>query len=195
MSVANQPNINNMKLTYSIFSMIILMAACQPAADDSAEASETNELFEKNSATVRTYLEGWQNENLDYEAIYANDFVLLGTGFTDPDSIHFAEMKEFNMELFAMYDFELVTDPIMLPGVDEETLEPDGSVRYYGEWKVTKPATDTTEERSGEISLYEFFNFNEEGKVRLQGAYGDFTGLMNHLNSTEGSEPMEATEQ
>ena len=50
-----------MKSIYYILFASIFFIGCQPKPDNSA-----NEAFEKNSKTVMTNIEGWQNENLDY---------------------------------------------------------------------------------------------------------------------------------
>ncbi|GAA3569776.1 hypothetical protein GCM10022395_19220 [Snuella lapsa] len=134
-------------------------------------------------------LEAWQNESLDYSQ-YAEDFVMKETGFgAAKDSLSLQEMKESDKALWANYDFKMLTNPpVLLPGVNVDTKEPDGSVRHYSEWEVTLPATDSTEAKSGVIKLYESFDFNEEGKIVYQQIYGDFTGLMMHLHHNDAAE-------
>lgn len=160
---------------------VLLLMGCKVEVDNTA-----NEAFEKNSSMVIANLEGFQNENLDY-SMYADDFVMLDVAFgAEKDSLSLDEMKGFDKEMWATYDFKLLTDPpVLLPGVNPETKQLDGSVRHYSDWEVTLPATDSTEARSGVIHLYESFDFNEEGKISLQQVYGDFTGLMMHLHGGE----------
>ncbi len=170
-----------MKLITIILCLSMLFVGCQPAADNSA-----NEAFEKNSKTVQAYLDGWPNENLDYAAIYSDDFIQRGTGFGEKDSISLNEIMTSDKAIWEKYDFELLSKPvILLPGVNVDTKIPDGSVRYYGDWKVTLPASDSTEEKSGVLKIYESFDFNEEGKIVFAQSYGDFTGLMHYLNGKE----------
>lgn len=165
-----------MKLIYSLLSLSIFFVACQPKVDNSAK-----EAFEKNSQTVMAYLNGWQSENLDY-SIYSDSLVFNDTGFGGKDSLSLDDIKKMDKEMFERFDFKLLTDPIvLLPGVNPDTKELDGSVRYYGDWQVTIPATDSTEARSASIKFYESFDFNEEGKIILQQGYGDFGGLMTYL--------------
>jgi hypothetical protein len=165
-----------MKLIYSLLSLSIFFVACQPKVDNSAK-----EAFEKNSQTVMAYLNGWQSENLDY-LIYSDSLVFNDTGFGGKDSLSLDDIKKMDKEMFERFDFKLLTDPIvLLPGVNPDTKELDGSVRYYGDWQVTIPATDSTEARSASIKFYESFDFNEEGKIILQQGFGDFGGLFNHL--------------
>ncbi len=166
-----------MKLFYSIMGLSLLLAACQQPADNSA-----NDAFKKNSETVKAYLKGFQAENVDY-SIYAADFIMRDTGFGAKDTVTLDEMIANDKNFWAAFDFQLLGEVNLLPGVDPETKMPNGSVRYYGDWKVTAPATDSTAAKSGIIKLYESFDFNDEGKIIFQQVYGDFTGLMMHLTS------------
>ena len=169
-----------MKTFYSILCLSLLFIACQPKVDNAA-----NEAFEKNSTTVLANIEGFANENVDY-SMYADNFVLAETSFGASDSLNLDDVKARDVELWDMYDFEFVTDPIvLLPGVNAETRMPDGSVRYYGDWKVTLPATDSTEAKSGVLRIYESFDFDRDGKIVYQQGYADFTGLFMHLHGEE----------
>ena len=170
-----------MKLINSLLFLSILFIGCQPKSDNSVK-----EKFDKNSKTVLSYLKGFQNESLDYSALYSNDFVMLGTSFGSKDSLNLEEVMSHDKAGWEMFDFELLTSPVnLLPGVDVDTKLQDGSVRYYGDWKITLSATDSTEAKSGVIKLYESFDFDEEGKILYQQYYGDGAGLFMFLNSNE----------
>jgi len=170
-----------MKSICAILFLSILFVGCQPKPDNSA-----NEAFEKNSKTVLANIEGWQNENTDYSA-YAKDFAMRETGFgAAKDSLNLEEMKASDKQMWAMFNFKLLNaPPVLLPGVNADTKLPDGSVRHYSTWEVTRPATDSTAAKTGVIRLYESFDFDAEGKIRYQQVYGDFGGLMNYLHSKE----------
>ena len=169
-----------MRLLLSFSLLILLLLGCEKKADDTAQKA-----FEKNSETVLKNLEGWQNENLDY-SMYADDFVMRDTGFgSEKDSVGLEEMRSMDKRMWDMYDFRLTSPPVLLPGVNSETKQPDGSVRHYSDWEIILPATDSTEARSGVIKLYESFDFNQEGKIIYQQVYGDFTGIMMYLHKTE----------
>lgn len=169
-----------MKLIYSIVCLSILVVGCQPKVDNSAQ-----EAFEKNCKTVIANLEGYQNENLDY-SMYAKDVVFRATGFGDKDTLLLDEVMNQDKWLFENFDFKIVNSPInLLPGVNPETKQMDGSVRYYADWEVTKPATDSTAAKTGILKMYESFDFDAEGKIIFQQGYGDFTGLMTYLMSND----------
>jgi hypothetical protein len=171
-----------MKFMYSILCVSLLLIGCKPMEDNSA-----NEAFEKNSKTVLSVLEGFQNENLDYQAYYANDYVGLDTGFgAEKDSISLDETMANDKQFMAMFDFKLLNDPVvLLPGVNAETKMADGSVRYYGAWEVTRPATDSTKAKAAVLKMYSSFDFNEEGKIIYEQGYGDFTGIMQYLMASD----------
>ena len=179
-----------MKFIFTILCLPFLFVGCQPAADSgneiAADENPVKEIFERNSQTVLKYLEAWQNEDVDHATFFAEDYESFGTGFGATDTIRFADMVSSDQDVWERRDFELVTDPlVLLPGVDADTKEMDGSVRYYGEWKVIAPASDSTEERSGTLSLYQTYDFNEEGKITLVLTYADFTGMTIYLDSEE----------
>ena len=172
-----------MKAIYSILCVSIMFMACEPNVDNSG-----HEKFVKNSETVMTNIKNWETETIDYSQ-YAADFVLGGTSFGSKDSISLDEMKVMDIEFLERYDFKIASDSInLLPGVDPETKKMDGSVRHYIDWEVILPATDSTEAKSGVIQIYEYFVFNEDGKIVNQAGYGDFGGLMDYLDDDDDGE-------
>jgi len=169
-----------MKFIYSILCLSILFLGCQPKMDNSAK-----EAFEKNSQTVLDNLNAFQEENVDYSQ-YASDFVMRGTSFGSKDSLSLDDVKKSDKWLWENYDLKLITDPlVLLPGVNPETKEADGSVRYYGEWQVTIPATDSTEAKSGVVKYYESYDFDADGKILFQQGYGDTSGLFEYLHGDD----------
>ena len=170
-----------MKFIYSILILSILFVGCSQHETDNS----VNEAFEKNSQTVMANLEGFQNENLDY-SMYAKDFVMRGTGFGEIDSLSLDHVIANDKELWKKYDFKILNDTInLLPGVNAATKLADGSVRHYSDWEVTLSATDSTEAKSAVVKLYESYDFDAEGKIIYQQAYGDFTGIMMYLHGKE----------
>ncbi|MFH6771859.1 hypothetical protein [Gaetbulibacter aestuarii] len=170
-----------MKILYSTIFLVLLLMACQPKPDTTMD-----DLFTKNSETVMKSLQSWQDEKPDY-SVYADSAVALNTYFgAKEDTVMIMSDAAMNSdkEMLARYDFELLNSPpSFLPGVNPDTKEPDGSVRYYGAWKVTLPATDSTEAKSGILKIYESYDFNKDGKIIYQQGYGDFSGLMMYLNN------------
>lgn len=175
-----------MKTTQLLFVLGIVIIGCQARVE--TEPNETEEAFIRNAEVVKSDIEGWESEQVDY-SIYSDNYMTMSTVFGAPkDTTTLEEMKAQDAQFLALFDFELVSDLVLLPGVNGETKKMDGSVRYYGEWKVTKPATDSTAERSGVIAMYSTYEFNDEGKIISSVGYGDFSGLMAYLNSDKGDE-------
>lgn len=174
-----------MKSLYLSFLIAVLLIGCKTETETHADNS-ADKAFEKNSKTVLANLKGWQKENLDY-SMYSKDFVMLETIFgAEKDSLTLDEVIANDKQIWTMFDFKLLTDPpVLLPGVNPDSKLTDGSVRHYSDWEVTRPATDSTEVKSGVIHLYESFDFDADGKIALQQVYGDFSGLMMYLNSNE----------
>lgn len=178
-----------MKQTISILFFALIFIACQEKVDNSAQ-----EAFEKNSKTVLANIEQWQSENIDY-SMYSEDFVMRDTGVNGKDSLSLDDIKKNDIDLWKNYDFKMLTNPIvLLPGVNPETKQPDGSVRYYADWEVTIPATDSTEAKSGILKMYESFDFDENGKILYQQGYGDFGGLMMKLYDDDDGEDDDSIE-
>ncbi|WP_420582982.1 hypothetical protein [Reichenbachiella sp.] len=165
-----------MKLLNSTICTLLVLGACQPPQDNAS-----NEAFERNSKVIEAYVEGYQTEKLNYDVWYADDVVILGTGFGGPDSVSLQQIKDQDKMFLADFDLELTTDLVLLPGVDVETKKADGSVRYYGDWKMIMQATDSTEEKSVVVKVYESFDFNEEGKIVFQQSYGDMSAAFDYL--------------
>ena len=171
-----------MKIMYSMLCLALLIVGCKAEPNNSAKADE---LFAKNSVTALKSITDWESEKPDY-SIYGDSAIAYNTYFgaeNDVTMLQSEESKARDKHFLAEYDFKLITSPpIFLPGVNADTKLPDGSVRYYGAWEVTKVATDSTEAKSGTLKIYESFDFNEDGTIAIQQGYGDYSGLMMFLN-------------
>ena len=169
-----------MKRQLVLISLGATLAACQAPVE---EASDSSAVFQANCETVRQGLDNFQNEVADYSN-YAEGYWLRNTRMNPErgDTIRVEDIMESNKRGWAKYDYELISELSFLPGVNADTKEMDGSVRYYGMWKVTKAATDSTAEASVIIPIYSSFDFDGEGKILFQQNFGDFTAAFNSLN-------------
>ncbi len=162
----------------------MLLFACQPPVDNSAK-----EAFAKNSEVVMAYLDAWENESDNYADLFADDYLSIPTSFGSPDSLVLEEYLKNTMETWAAMDFQAPDDIVLLPGVNQDSKEMDGSVRYYGVWTVSIPATDSTPSVEGDIKIYQSFDFNEEGKILVLQSYGDWGGMSEYFeDALEGEE-------
>ncbi len=64
-----------------------------------------------------------------------------------------------------------------LQGVNAETGKADGSVRMYYAMEVT----NTTNDKSVVVPIYESFDFNEEGKATFVQWYCDWTASLESI--------------
>ena len=179
-----------MRIFISILSLTFIALACQPPVDNSA-----SEAFEKNSATVQAYLDAWQTENVDYDQFFTEDAMVRPTAVGTPDTVLMADMKSSDIRNWSALDFEIPKDIVFLPGVKPETKEMDGSVRYYGNWKVIIPESDSTERTEIVMKLYQSFDFNEDGKIWFMQSYGDWGGMLDiYEDVMEGEEEEDSME-
>ena len=161
----------------------ILMLACTPTSDD-VSVGQADALFAKNSETAMSLIRDFDNEDIEgVKSHFADSAQWRATTFgkTEPATL---EQKIKGWEAaWATYDFDLVTNDLqLLPGVNAETKEPDGSVRVYFDWDLVRPATDSTQRKSVMVSYYESWDFDADGKIWLTQIYGDATAAMNALN-------------
>lgn len=175
-----------MKFTYALLCLALFIVGCKDAnesstADHDHEAMVADSLFQRNSEMVLKDIRNWESETPDY-SIYADDFVGLETMYgAEKDSFNLQDLKEGDKRILEMWDFKLLEDPVMLPGVNSETKKMDGSVRFYSTWRITRPATDSTSERSADVKAYSSHDFDENGKIIYSQMYSDFGGVWNHL--------------
>ncbi len=106
-----------MRKILAITALSALAVGCMPAEN---ETSEVQAMYEANCATVTTALENFQNETADYSMYNQESFWARPTRFnpTKGDSVTLDELKESNIEGWAIMDYELVSDLKFLSGVD-----------------------------------------------------------------------------
>lgn len=182
-----------MKLTHLALLSALVLAGCASPTEDSDDSAQA--LFEENSKTVMAALEAFQNETLDHDSFYSEEFMLIPTGQGSPDSASLDDLKKIDQRNWEALDFKLLTDPVsLLPGVSADSKQPDGSIRFYGAWEVSVPATDSTEGKSAIIKMYHSYDFDENGKIAVQQGYGDFGGLTRVLFEEDDEEEETDTE-
>ena len=160
------------KIFYSILlSVFILSWNSQTESDDTVNLS-----FEKNSETMQALLESYANEDVDYSR-FADDVVFRGTLLGAPDSLKLDQIKAIHKDFFAKYDVKHMAPFNFLQGVNPETGEADGSVRFYYDMQVTNSSNG----KSVVIPIYESFDFDDEGKAIFVQWYCDWTASLSSL--------------
>lgn len=164
-----------MKTTYLIL-LFVLFAACQNEGGmDSSKDSMTAEIemFEQNAAVIQGVLADFESEDDRFFTHFDAESYWASTGVNGSDSIPFERMKTIYHSLWEQYDYEMISDVNLLPGVNPNTKQVDGSVRGYFEWKLSKPATDSTDSKSVTLWIYESFDFKSNGKIGFTQVYGN----------------------
>jgi hypothetical protein len=138
-----------------------------------AKSAEAKTTFENNSKTMQLLFESYANESVDYTK-FADDVVFRGTLSGSADSLGLDEIKGIHKEFFAKYDVKHMAPFNYLQGVNAETGKADGSVRMYYEMQVT----NTTNDKSVVVPIYESFDFNDEGKASFVQWYCDWTASL-----------------
>ena len=166
-----------MKKLILTLTVVLGLTSCQNLQED----NNIQATFDANCETVRSSIDNFQNEVATYDE-FSVDFVSSQKGYNPTgDSTSLEEMKENRTMWWAVYDAKLITDLRLLPGVNPETNEVDGSVRYYGQWEVTKTATDSTDAASVIIPIYASYDFDKEGKILYAQTYGDMTAAFESI--------------
>ena len=135
------------------------------------------EAFEKNSKTMQTLLDGYANESVDYSH-FSEDVVFKGTLLGAPDSLKLDQIKGMHNQFFEKYDVKHMAPFNFLQGVNPDTGESDGSVRFYYDMQVTNSSNG----KSVVIPIYESFDFDDQGKAVYVQWYCDWTASMSSLD-------------
>ena len=141
-----------------------------------AKSSDAKTIFENNSKTMQILFDSYANESVDY-SYFADEVVFRGTLLGSADSLGLDEIKEIHKEFFAKYDVKHMAPFNYLQGVNPETGQADESVRMYYQMQVT----NTTNDKSVVIPIYESFDFNEEGKAVFVQWYCDWTASLESI--------------
>ena len=173
----------NMRNSSLLASTIVVLASCMSPAPTEG-AHEVDALFAQNCETAKALIRDFDNEELTaVQGHFADSALWLPTKFGQTDTASLQDKLQAWESAWATYDFNLATEELrLLPGVNAETKEVDGSVRVYFDWEVVRPATDSTDRKAVMISYYESWDFDAAGKIWLTQIYGDATAAMQALN-------------
>ncbi|MFT4857228.1 MAG: ketosteroid isomerase-like protein [Planctomycetota bacterium] len=141
-------------------------------------------LFEENKEIAQKYLASYESpqdyalfmsmtdENIEHQS------PMYGIGIVGYEKV--LEQGDFYMSNFSNVTFE---NARWLPGVNEETLQADGSVRVYGTWKGVSNASG----KNFSIDSYHYFLI-KDGKIAQSGDFMDATGMIMALQQDSEEE-------
>jgi ketosteroid isomerase-like protein len=172
-----------MKKTILLFLLLCCGIACEQQPDLS--------VYEANKALAEELMNSYVSPtDYDFYASHvADDIVhvspMYGLGEVGKEAV--LEQAKFYMNNFENVTFN---DPVWLPGVNNETLQPDGGVRVYGTWKGTSKATG----KSFSVIAYHYFEF-KDGKISQSGDFFDATGMVMAVAPDEVTDEAESGEE
>lgn len=162
-----------------------LIAGCNsasaPAVPDGQAAASADVLFERNAQTARQLILDFDAESDNALSHFADSAIWTPTRFGQTDTVPLEQAWAGWKRAWAAYDMELLSDIVLLPGVNPQTKEPDGSVRVYFDWAYTRAATDSAPEKTVQVSLYEAWEFDADGKIWMTQLYGDIGAMLAEL--------------
>ena len=161
------------KIIYTLLVCAIIISCNSVKNSDNLAATKS---FEENSKTMQLLLESYANESVDYSK-FSDDVVFKGTLLGAPDTLRLDQIKSIHKEFFAKYDVKHMAPFNFLQGVNPETGESDGSVRFYYDMQVTNSSNG----KSVVIPIYESFDFDEDGKALYVQWYCDWTASIESL--------------
>ena len=127
---------------------------------------------------MQLLLDSYANENVDYSH-FSDDVVFRGTLLGAPDTLRLDQVKAIHKDFFEKYDVKHMAPFNFLQGVNPETGEADGSVRFYYDMQVTNSSSG----KSVVIPIYESFDFDDEGKAIYVQWYCDWTASISSIDS------------
>ena len=156
-------------------SILIIIAAflfsCTTQNERNNISSDAEQKFINNCIAVQSYLNDFVNESIDYKKYFNDTCKVRGTYFNSEGPTNVDDRISLHKEMWAKYDFAISDSINFLPGVNAETKEMDGSVRFYFDWTVS----NTENGKSITLPLYMSFDFDPAGKINFYQFFGDIS--------------------
>ena len=123
------------------FSLIVLLSSCAPQGEaTTSDVEAAYARFERNAETARQLILDFDAESDAALAHFADSAVWTPTRFGQTDTVPLEQAWAGWKRAWAAYDMALLSDIVLLPGVDPVTNQVDGSVRVYFDWAYTRAA-------------------------------------------------------
>lgn len=171
-----------MKKLFIAFSIVLMSISCNQTEKTDTTVSSKNDgtqaLYEKNLATLKTFIADFEKEDIEGQAALIADSAMFSSaayGDTVHTKKHWLEGQKYFMDNWSNLH---LSDAIFLPGIDSATHQFDGSVRYYGFWGGVHSSGYT-----GQVKFYGTYDFNKDNKIISGNDFFDLGGMMNAINS------------
>ena len=166
-----------MMRNFFLLTIFTLLSSCKSDVNVQFEITDANQKFLDNCETVQSYLDDFVNESIDYKKYFNDTCKIRGTSFNSEGPMTVDDRMSRHEKLFPKYDFAISDSINFLPGVNAETKQLDGSVRFYFNWTII----NSENSKSVTIPLYMSFDFDENGKFIFQQHFGDISSAFSSI--------------
>ena len=164
------------------YSILVIIAAflfsCTTQNETNNTIADVEQKFINNCNTVQSYLNDFVNESIDYKKYFNDTCKVRGTYFNSEGPTNVDNRITLHKEMWTKYDFAISDSINFLPGVNAETKEMDGSVRFYFDWTVS----NTENGKSITLPLYMSFDFDNNGKINFYQFFGDISAGISSID-------------
>ena len=164
------------KVIFCVILSVALAACTQaPKTDETAsKRASALALYQQNMTALKTGLQAFQNEQIDIWAQGIADNCVWNSGMYGSSPGTKADWSNVLSSYATDWDSIRLNNAVYLPGLDSASFEPDGSVRYYGQWTgLHKSGVRTS------INFYGTYEFDTTNKIVNASDYFDMGGMMN----------------
>ena len=162
---------------FFLITIFALLYSCKSDVNVQFDITDVNQKFLDNCETVQAYLDDFVNESIDYKKYFNDTCKIRGTSFNSEGPMTVDDRMSRHEKLFPKYDFAISDSINFLPGVNAETKQLDGSVRFYFNWTII----NSENSKSVTIPLYMSFDFDENGKFIFQQHFGDISSAFSSI--------------
>ena len=166
-----------MMRNFFLLTIFALLSSCKSDVNVKFDITDVNQTFLDNCKTVQSYLDDFVNESIDYKKYFNDTCKIRGTSFNSDGPMTVDDRMSRHKKLFPKYDFAISDSINFLPGVNAETKQVDGSVRFYFNWTII----NSENSKSVTIPLYMSFDFDENGKFIFQQHFGDISSAFSSI--------------
>ena len=166
-----------MMRNFFLLTIFALLSSCKSDVNVKFDITDVNQKFLDNCETVQSYLDDFVNESIDYKKYFNDTCKIRGTSFNSDGPMTVDDRMSRHKKLFPKYDFAISDSINFLPGVNAETKQVDGSVRFYFNWTII----NSENSKSVTIPLYMSFDFDENGKFIFQQHFGDISSAFSSI--------------
>ena len=162
---------------FFLLTIFTLLSSCKSDVNVQFEITDANQKFLDNCETVQSYLDDFVNESIDYKKYFNDTCKIRGTSFNSEGPMTVEDRMSRHKKLFPKYDFAISDSINFLPGVNADTKQVDGSVRFYFNWTII----NSENSKSVTIPLYMSFDFDDNGKFIFQQHFGDISAAFSSI--------------